>query len=500
MKSKNWFRGFSIYGFYLSIMLLQSSYALASGKLIFAYSQDAPPISRTGDFGGIEGFCKDLLDFLESKEKWQIKKIPITYIQRFKGLPKPDNDSESMLIDKMPAIECGPNSINSQRAWDLTHLENGNIGRFSNPFFVTQSKLIINKNNLRTFFDNTSPLASETLIRSNTKTPEPLVTDPLIVGVQSDTTNNAVIRKILPFAMVKKVENRDDAIKKLAENDIHAYFGDEAILRELIKHSDLNGNFVMVPRLNGFTQENYGIVVYNDDDLLSVVNDWIKEDGYSSRKSLDRSSSIDNLTDLVVRSNYYYVFITCFIGIFLLLFFSNPIFLLFITKLIPKGFKRALLAFFLRVKVSNRKDNSFGKLIGFLASSGIRALHVHAAEHSSSIQESEMLENLYIVRELGIRPLYEEYKKQGLSSEQAISKLKTTLSQVVGELGIRPLYEGYLEQGLSNEQAIARLESTLNEVERNNSVISGIIRTWFDTTKSQSIEAINLKIISLFIK
>jgi hypothetical protein len=489
-------------------MLLQANSALAARKLIFAYTKDAPPISSPSSSDGMKGFCKDLYDSLE-KKSWEITKIPITYKQRFKGLPMTDdNPFDSRIVNKMPAIECGPNSINVERASNLTKLVNGNVGMFSNPFFVTSTKLIINKNELRRFFETASPLYSEPLIPipvvdesstilSNAKQPDSLVTNPLVVGVQATTTNDAVIRKILPFARILPIETRDDAMQLLADNKIDAYFGDEVILRELLKDGNFQDSFTIVPRLNGFTQENYGIVVYNDDALLEAVNEWIKEDGYSSRKLLDQSSSIDNLTDLVVRSVNYHVYI---FGFLLLLLFSNPIFILFLARLIPKGVKQPLMTFLLRVKVRNRKGNFFGKLMSSLASSGIRALHFQPDKHSPSIQESEMLENLYIVRELGIRPLYEEYKKQGLSSEQAISKLKTTLSQVVGELGIRPLYEGYLAQGLSNEQAIARLESTLNEVERNNSVISTIIRKWFETAESQSIEAINLKIISLFSK
>jgi uncharacterized protein YoaH (UPF0181 family) len=69
---------------------------------------------------------------------------------------------------------------------------------------------------------------------------------------------------------------------------------------------------------------------------------------------------------------------------------------------------------------------------------------------------------------------------------------------IVRELGFRPLFNEYVSEGLSSDQAIDKLSRNLREIEERDSVLSKILSKWLDESGSQGLESLNNKLIEWF--
>lgn len=84
-----------------------SAIATPTKKLVFAYTEDAPPVSFENKYGMLSGYCGSLRSFLE-KKGWNIEAVAIKYPERFKML---ETKRPDVSVNLLPAIECGPSTI-----------------------------------------------------------------------------------------------------------------------------------------------------------------------------------------------------------------------------------------------------------------------------------------------------------------------------------------------------------------------------------------------------
>jgi ABC-type amino acid transport substrate-binding protein len=413
----------------LFILDASSSIAASTKKLVFAYIKDAPPVSFENRNSILDGYCGNLRSYL-TNQGWNIEDISITYPERFKMLASKRLDITASLL---PAIECGPSTITKQRKDQLSSLARGDMAWFSNPFFTTSTKILVNKKKLADLYKNPGDLT---------------------IGVQGATTNQ-VIEKIFPTASIVTVKSRADAVDRLTTSDasrrIDAYTGDEVILIDLMKENtkSLGDGFLIEPKLYGYTREQYGIVVYNDKDLRDSVNNWIDGDGQEARKLLNNKNLVDSWSGNIVRTGYFHLIIKLFSLAFIALLLTNPVFLVLLYNILPLKIKKKLLAW-LRDKHRRNTMNPIANLANVILNNRF-----------TSVREYEVL---LIVRELGFRPLFNEYVSEGLSSDQAIDKLSRTL----------------------------------REIEERDSVLSKILSKWLDESGSQGLESLNNKLIEWF--
>ena len=69
---------------------------------------------------------------------------------------------------------------------------------------------------------------------------------------------------------------------------------------------------------------------------------------------------------------------------------------------------------------------------------------------------------------------------------------------IVREIGLRPLFNEYVSEGLTSDQAIEKIAKTLKDIDKSNSIASKIISKWLDETGNQGLEVINSKLIEWF--
>jgi ABC-type amino acid transport substrate-binding protein len=413
-----------------ALFVLDASISIAAPtkKLIFAYIKDAPPISFENQNSILAGYCGSLRSYLEN-EKWNIEVVTITYRERFNMLTE---RRPAVSANGSPAIECGPNTITRERITRLSLLGGGNKGWFSKPFYTTSLKLLINKKKVGKLYNDLARLT---------------------IGVEGATTNSQVIGKIFPTATIDTVIDRRDAVDRLTTSDakrqIDAYTGGEELLIGLMKENSLSDGFLIEPKLHGYTREQYGIVVYNDTDLRDSVNNWIDGDGQEAKKLLNNKNIVDSWSENIVRTGHAHLIIRLISLAFIALLLTNPVFIALLYNILPLKTRKKLLTW-LRDKHRRNTINPIANLANVVLNSRF-----------TSIREYEIL---LIVRELGFRPLFNEYVSEGLSSDQAIDKLSRTL----------------------------------REIEEKDSVLSKILRKWLDESGTQGLESLNNKLIEWF--
>jgi Bacterial extracellular solute-binding proteins, family 3 len=241
----------------------------------FGIVEDSEPVST--DARGLNTYCHALEKYLD---EYAPKEVTIEFSQRFKH-------------HEGVAIECGPNSITSKRISDLQDptLNQGINGFFSEPFFRTETKIII-KNSKRNLLKREGlPLSSFTEKSDSSFT----------VGVIKNTTSEEALKSIYPNAIRKETDRRKTAIASLQSNDddsIDAYVSDEVLLPSMLRVLP-SSDFSVEPKLYGLTNEYYGIVLYDDpksvypfDALRAKVNTWIgSEEGQKERGKLEKEIS-----------------------------------------------------------------------------------------------------------------------------------------------------------------------------------------------------------------
>ena len=241
----------------------------------FGILEDSEPVST--DARGLNTYCQALKKHLDL---YAPKEVTITYSQRrvqYDGI----------------TIECGSNSITSKRIKELQERQ-GAKGFFSEPFFRTETKIIL-KNSKRNLLKQERLSLASFIDQSDSS---------FKVGVIGDTTSEEVVKRIYPTAILKKVDTRKDAIRFLQSNNddsIDAYISDEVLLPSMLKNDVLpQSDFSIEPKLYGLTNEYYGVIIYNDpnspyrfDDLRAKVNAWISSnEGQKERKKLEKEANL----------------------------------------------------------------------------------------------------------------------------------------------------------------------------------------------------------------
>jgi uncharacterized protein YoaH (UPF0181 family) len=183
--------------------------------------------------------------------------------------------------------------------------------------------------------------------------------------------------------------------------------------------------------------------------LRDSVNNWIDGDDQEARKLLNNKNRFDTWSENIVRTSYFHLVIKLFSLAFLALLLTNPVFLALLYNILPLKIKKKVLAW-LRDKHKRNTMNPVANLVNVILNNRL-----------TSVREYEVL---LIVRELGFRPLFNEYLSEGLSSDQAIDKLSRNL----------------------------------REIEERDSVLSKILSKWLDESGSQGLESLNNKLIEWF--
>ncbi|MFO0000758.1 MAG: hypothetical protein ACK559_06490, partial [bacterium] len=89
----------------------------------------------------------------------------------------------------------------------------------------------------------------------------------LKIGTLKDTTSLEVIKNAFPDAVIDdSVKNRAQAVIRLqgdASKTIDAYAGDEILLAQILRdEKGMPSQFSIIPRFQGYSREDYGVVVY----------------------------------------------------------------------------------------------------------------------------------------------------------------------------------------------------------------------------------------------
>jgi hypothetical protein len=280
--------------------------------------EDSEPVST--DARGQNTYCHALEKYLD---EYTPREVTIEFSQRFKH-------HEGI------AIECGSNSITSKRINDLqdSNQNQGVKGFFSEPFFRTETKIIVKNSKRDLLTQEELPLSSFTRQSDLSFT----------VGVIEKTTSEEALKSIYPNAIRKEVDKRKTAIQSLqsdGEGSIDAYISDEVLLPSVLRVLPAS-DFSIEPKLYGLTNEYYGIVLYDDpkspylfDTLKEKVNTWINsEEGQKEKEKLERETNYSATS----RALKFFISLNTLYNlpplVLLLLIFLLPVILLFFIILL----------------------------------------------------------------------------------------------------------------------------------------------------------------------
>lgn len=382
----------------------------SENKIIFGYIADAPPVSsQQGAF--ISGYCGDLKEYLKDKG-WQLDPVAMQYSERFNAF---ETLRDSVIQGKQPAIECGPNTKTIPREDNLNKITNekGVTSKFSNTFFTSSTKLLINKSKLRELSENPENLR---------------------IGVLGSTTTQ-VIGQIYPTSTIVSVGSRSDAITQLERGGqsggVDAYASDEILLIGIKSDENFRRGeeFAIEPKLYGFTREEYGIVTYNSDYLRDKINDWINKDGQNSRNRLEDQVGMSSALGWFVASVYFYPILFGILAAFLLLLVSHPLFVFLFLKLIPAKLVNRFL-YWLKARKKKKGENDLVVvLINRLLNDEVFTVVAHKANDKFNIGFIDGDAAIKLVEELGIQPLLQRYREDGLPQAQAEEKVAEVIAQ-----------------------------------------------------------------------
>ncbi|NEQ72676.1 MAG: transporter substrate-binding domain-containing protein [Okeania sp. SIO2C9] len=222
--------------------------------LIFGVRSDSYPISYKEN-DSWRGFCVELAGILKD-ELGKLKGIEpnqnsIKIVYKDISAREIEKERFDILRNKNIDIECGPNSIPGKVSDDnFFHPRYQNI-IFSEPFFVTGTRLLIKKDQLDKV--NKNPLFEG----------EP-------IGVIKNTTTYSVLKNVYRLANRKSPNppTRKNGIEYLKKESVIAYATDSLILEaelERKKYLDNPDNYYLYPENNFLSIEPYGLAFHDSE-------------------------------------------------------------------------------------------------------------------------------------------------------------------------------------------------------------------------------------------
>jgi len=405
----------------------------SSGQpLVFGYVEDGQPVSSPGSYDP-SGYCGDLKKYLKQFYTFASRDVALRYENRFKRY-------------EGVAIECGPNTITPKRIQERLLPYNGS---FSSPFFTTGAKLII-RNDKRYLLNAAMPSFT--------------------IGVIGDTTTLEAVKNIYPTATPQPIGDRGDAKDKLESRQIDAYISDEILLASILK--ELPRGYSIEPKVYEFTHESYGVVVYDNPDLLRVINNWISDKGQGARNKLKWKVSnynwISAFLKFLVSWEFFYFLATFLIFFSLLSTLTHPAFIYLVLKAIPsKWGNRALQGLKTRASRKGSKDPLvvFGNSV---FKNEVFTVIAHQANSGLNLGFIDKDTAVKLVQEVGIQTLLQRYQEgSGLSPDEAERRVEKDIAQrAKGDSQFSKMLVKWLDAAgstASTETARRIVENVLNQ-------------------------------------
>lgn len=409
-------------------------------QLIFGYIPDAPPVSSNSPAGDIDGYCGRLLDYLQDlgrRDGFDVRPEELDYGQRFQAF----EGIVGAFNDESRGVECGPSTKTRDRQSSLE--DNG--GSFSDTFFTTSTKLLVRKDVVTQLVEDPSFIkigviggtsnvdAEEFREQISSSDLSDLDLDGVINDFIDQVTTTQVISQIYPTATVVDIRNRLDAINQLKNGDIDAYASDEVILVGIKNEQGFpSEKFTIEPKIYGLTREEYGIVVYNDPQLLSNIDNWIDSDGREAFNELKQRSSHSRVSELfqfLTSRNYFYPLVLAVFGLFFFLFITHPILIYALFKLAPARLTNKFIGW---IETRKRKKGSKDFLVvlsNSLLHNDVFALVAHKADNKLNLGFIDSETAVRMVEELGIQPLLQKYQAENLTEEEIYEKAAGDIAQ-----------------------------------------------------------------------
>jgi ABC-type amino acid transport substrate-binding protein len=220
---------------------------------------NAAPISyrdsdNSDNSDNFKGYCHAFLETLKQKKLGDIKTVSVSRGKRFTG--QGDNG------EKLDAL-CGPDTITTGRG--TKELQEKELdGKFSNPFAWTSIAVLLKKKNQDNFL-------------------HPTLEQELKIGVLSGTTTKDAVKALYPSLVLRNQiyysNDFKEALSKLQDEKIIAYFDDEILLRgrlQKISSTNPEKEYVILP-IPSIIE--YGIVIFHTKDknqkLLQAINNLL---------------------------------------------------------------------------------------------------------------------------------------------------------------------------------------------------------------------------------
>ncbi len=258
--------------------------------LIFGVRSDSYPISYK-DNDSWRGFCvefagilKDELGKLEGINQNSIKIV-------YKDISTEEIQEKrfDLLRNKKIDIECGPNSIPGKVSDDnFFHPRYKNI-IFSQPFFVTGTRLLIKK-------DQRDKVNQNPLFEG-----EP-------IGVIKNTTTYSVLKNVYRLAYLKPPDppTRKNGIEYLKQESVIAYATDSLILEaelERKKYLDNPDNYYLYPENNFLSIELYGLAFHDSEKEWRDFVDRVLQTPAAERMIEELlENKYDSISNLITRA------------------------------------------------------------------------------------------------------------------------------------------------------------------------------------------------------
>lgn len=295
---------------------------------IFGYSADAPPVSLASGGGANEPSSDTLCGALYTEVRniygQSHKIIPkdLDSSERFRGFSfESDGEiAQANFAESDLGLECGPNSKTEDRKNILESFG----GEFSKTFFYTGTKLLVHKNNRRYLYDSDFPFVdrSDSIFSDLPKKKIPDIRLIGVVGGSREALSNSgscpddidaseepieigtTTGENLPSiygAPTKILALRSQAVNCLNDGKIIAYASDEILLTGMLKDNKENlSGYVIEPRTNPLTYEEYGVVIYGSDAngnrslLKERIDNWLDVSSEEVFEKIFEEENYDN--------------------------------------------------------------------------------------------------------------------------------------------------------------------------------------------------------------